>query len=229
MFFIMRKNNYTFFLILFCFTPGLIQAQVNDAGLWASINLEKKFTKKWSLNLTEEIRLNENISELGMSFSELSATYQYNKMFGISAGYRFIQKRRVNDSYSLRHRYLINFNVKNKFNSFSTNLRIRYQRQYADVYSSSDGTVPSDYVRTKLTIKYNTGKKYTPVISGELFFNTNRPDGLLIDDFRIAAGVEYEFSKKSSLELGYLINRELQVANQMTSFVITIGWNYTLK
>lgn len=229
MFFIMRKNSYSFFLILFYFIPGLIQAQVKDAGLWTSINLEKKFNKKWSLNLTEEIRFNENISELGMSFSELSATYQYNKMFGISAGYRFIQKRQVDDYYSMRHRYLVNINVKNKFKLFSTNLRIRYQRQYSDVYSSRNGSEPSDYIRTKLAVKYSTGKKYTPVISGELFFNTNAPDGLLMDDFRIAAGVEYEFSKRSSLELGYLIDRELQVVNPLTSYVILLGWNYTLK
>jgi len=209
--------------------PFRISAQVNDAGLWASINLEKKFNKKWSLHFTEELRMNENITEAGVLFSEITGEYQYNKMFGFSAGYRFIQKRRVDDSYSIRHRYLFNLTVKNKWGSFSTNFRLRYQSQYADVYSSSDGPVPANFLRPKLTVKYNTQKKYTPYISGELFLHMNRADGILMDTYRMAAGVEYEFSKQSSIDLGYLVNREIQVKDPLTSYVISVGWNYTFK
>ncbi len=209
--------------------PAFASAQVNDAGLWASINLEKKLSKKVSLQFSEELRFNENITELGAIFSEISGEYRYNKMFSISAGYRFTQRRKVDDSYSIRHRYMINLNVKNKIGQFSTNVRVRYQSQFKDVQSSEDGMVPDNYLRTKLSVKYELGKKYTPFISGELFFNVNRPDGILMDNYRIAAGVDYEFSKRSSVELGYQIDSEIQVANPWTSYVITLGWNYLLK
>ena len=229
--FIMRSNIYKYFFFLFLswLVSFNAEAQVNDAGLWTSINLEKRFSKKMSLHFSEELRFNENITELGAIFSEISGEYRFNKMFSVSAGYRFTQRREVDDSYSIRHRYMINLNVKNKLGQFSTNVRIRYQSQFKDVQSSENGKIPDNYLRTKLSVKYDLGKKYAPFISGELFLHLNRPDGVLMDNYRIAAGVDYEFSKRSSIEFGYLINREIQVANPWTNYVITVGWNYLLK
>src|SRR6187549_3507592 len=102
-------------LTLLLFAQSQVLAQVNDAGLWASINLEKKFSKKVSIHFSEELRFNENISELGVFFSEFTGEYQFNKILSLSGGYRFIQRRRLDDSYSIRHRYIINLNVKDKF------------------------------------------------------------------------------------------------------------------
>lgn len=231
MFFIMSNRIiWVFaFLILILAPVTTAVAQVNDAGLWASVNLEKKFSKKISLHFSEELRFNENFSELGTVFSELTGEYQFSKMFAVSGGYRFIQKRRLDDSYSTRHRYLINFNVKNKLGPVATNFRIRYQSQYSDIYSSEEGMVPSDYLRTKLSLKYNLQRKYTPFISGEMFVHLNRADGMLLDNYRVSAGMEYEFSKKSSIDLGYMVDREIQVKNPWTSYVVVIGWNYILK
>jgi hypothetical protein len=75
---------------------------------------------------------------------------------------------------------------------------LRYQSQYADVNSSDDGPVPNNYLRPKLTVKYNLEKKYTPFISGEGFIHLNRADGILFDAYRLSAGMEYEFTKKSN-------------------------------
>ncbi|MBL0072094.1 MAG: DUF2490 domain-containing protein [Bacteroidetes bacterium] len=90
-------------------------AQVNDAGLWTSINLEKKITKKIAVDLSQEFRFNENISELGSFFTEISAQYKLHKNLSIGAGYRFINKRELDDSYEKRHRMLFDLNAKEKF------------------------------------------------------------------------------------------------------------------
>jgi hypothetical protein len=224
MYFIMNKSRLLVIICLLVSSAAI--AQVNDAGLWTSVNLEKKLSRKVSLHFTEELRFNENISELGMFFSELTGEYRFSKVLSVSGGYRFINKRSLDDSYSKRHRYLFNLNVKEKVGDLGLNLRIRYQSQYADVESSPDGMVPSNYVRPKLTLKYDLNKKYTPWAYGELFVNVNRADGMLLDNYRVGAGFEYEFSKRSSLELGYLVNGEVQVADPWTSYIISIGWNY---
>ena len=216
-------------LTLLLFAQSQVLAQVNDAGLWASVNLEKKFSKKFSIHFSEELRFNENISELGLFFSELTGEYQFSKMVSISGGYRFIQRRRLDDSYSIRHRYLVNLNIKKKFGQVGTNFRLRYQSQYADVESSPDGKVPDNYLRPKLTLKYDLNKKYTPYISGEMFVDLNRPDGILFDNYRVEAGVDYEISKRSSIDLGYLISKEIQVKDPWTNYVIVVGWNYIFK
>jgi len=224
-----KRYIYYLCVLLFTLSTPVVMAQVNDAGLWASVNLEKKFTTKISIHFTEEFRFNENFSELGVFFSELTGEYQFSKMFAVSGGYRFIQRRRVDDSYSNRHRYLFNLNIKNEIGAFRTNFRLRYQSQYANVHSSEDGPVPDNYLRPKLTVKYNLEKKYIPFISGEGFIHLNRADGVLFDAYRLTAGMEYEFTKKSSIELGYMIDREVQVADPLTNYVIVIGWKYIFK
>lgn len=231
MYFIMSKFFRTNFLfgLIFLFAPFAGMAQVNDAGLWASVNVEKKFTNKISMHINLESRLNENFSELGTFYTELIGEYKYNKIFSVSGGYRFIQKRQVNDSYSTRHRYLVNLNIRHKLANFAANARIRFQSQYADINSSEDGQTPSNYLRPKLALKYDLQKKYTPFVSGELFFHLNSEEGFLFDNYRLSAGLEYEFSKKSTIEVGYLIDREIQIKNPLTSYVIVIGWNYVFK
>ncbi len=225
-----RFRIFSLILILTAGLPCLSTfGQVNDAGLWMSINLEKKFSQKWSLHFSEELRMYENITEAGSFFSEISGEYNLNKNIAFSVGYRFTNKRNVDDSYSKRHRVLFNVNLKEKFGKIRTNFRLRYQTQYADVQSSETGVVPDSYLRPKLTLKYDLDSKFVPFIFGEMFFQTNRPDGMLFDNYRVSAGCEYEFSKKSTLELGYLVNREVQVANPWTLYVISIGWNYIFK
>ena len=54
---IMRSNLLCICLLLFWSTFSV--AQVNDAGLWTSINLEKKITKKIAVDLSQEFRFNE--------------------------------------------------------------------------------------------------------------------------------------------------------------------------
>ncbi len=206
-----------------------LSAQTNDAGLWASINLEKKINKKFSVQLGEELRFYENYSELGSFFTEASLEYKLNKTFGFSAGYRFTNKRRVDDSYSMRHRFLVNATAKRKFKQLNAGLRLRYQSQFSDYYSDAEGQIPANYFRAKLAFKYDLNKKYTPFISGELFTNTNRPEGILMDNYRIEAGIEYEFSKVSSLQLSYIFNKEVQVKDPWTLYVIGVSWNYVLK
>ena len=75
-------------------------------------------------------------------------------------------------------------------------------------------------------MKYDFEKRYTPYVSGETFFHLNAPDGILFDNYRLSFGFEYEFTKRSDIQLGYLIDREVQVNNPWTSYITTIAYNY---
>ena len=90
--------------------------------------------------------------------------------------------------------------------------RIRFQSQYSGVNTSENGKVPDNYLRTKLSVKYDFEKRYTPYLSGETFFHLNAPDGILFDNYRLSFGFEYEFTKRSDIQLGYLIDREVQAS-----------------
>jgi len=216
----MNKNRL--FLLLFVFLAFTSYAQVNDAGLWANISLEKKITQKLSAQLTQSFRLNENYTELGTSFTDLSVDYKLPKKITISLAYRFSQKRRIDDFYSQRHRYNIDIGYKLKVKKMSVIFRERYQSRYRDLNKREKGNIPKNYFRSKITLRYNLNKKYTPFVSAELFYEI----GEYVDNLRFKAGFDYDFNKFHSINIYYMIDKEMNVKNPWTSYITGIGYKY---
>lgn len=219
--------------IIFCFIilnalSASAFAQVNDAGLWMSVQLEKNITRRVMIYVAEELRMNENFTEAGTVFTEAGVEYRFPNIFRVSGAYRFIQRRRVDDFYSMRHRFLLDVSARKKFGNFQFILRERFQGQIADIDRDDDGGIWEYTLRNKLSLKYDFGKKYAPFISGELFYPLNKPEGNELDQYRVSAGIEYEFNKRSSAQLGYLVDREINVNDPLTEYVITLNFTYRL-
>jgi len=189
----------------------------------AKLECRKKITQKFSTQITQSFRLNENFSELGTSFSEIGVNYKVLKRFSIGATYRFSQKRKIDDFYSMRHRYNIDVSYKLKIKKLSITLRERFQSRYKDYGNREKGNVPKNYFRSKVTMRYNLNKKYTPFVSGELFYQISEQ----IDNLRFKAGFDYEFNKFSTLNMYYMIDKEVNVKNPWTNYVIGIGYTYS--
>jgi len=211
--------------ILFC-VP--LKAQLKDAGLWTSVSLEVKVAKKLAAGISQEFRFNENISELGAAFTDLGLGYKINKHFQVSANYRFIQRRRLDDYYSFRHRFYVDIKYSRKVKPFEFSWRGRFQDQYSDIGRADDGGVPEYYLRNKLSAKLDTDKDYTPYISIELFSLLNYPRNNPIDAMRSTAGIEYAFTKHHKIDLYYMIQKDLNIGRPRTDFVIGIGYSYKL-
>lgn len=218
-----------FLVFAFLMLSGaVLKGQVKDAGLWTSVNLEVKLVKKLSFNLSEELRFNENITELGAAFTDAGLSYKLNKHFQFGANYRFIQRRKVEDYYSLRHRFYVDAKYSHKLKPFEISLRTRFQDQLEDIGRAADGGIPIYYLRNKLSASWNTKKAYSPYVSLELFSPLNYPREVAFDGIRTAAGVEYEFTKHHKVDAFYMIQKELNVERQVTDFVIGIGYYYKL-
>lgn len=219
------KTNYRsiyFFILLLGFSLQSL-SQVNDAGLWLSLNVEKKITTRCTAVLSEEIRLNENISEVGSAFTDVGIQYKVFKRIFVSGNYRFIQNRNLDDSYSFRHRYYFDVAGKFKFNKLNATLRERFESQYKNLQSSENGKLPDNKLRSKLTLKFDLNKRYTPYLSGELFYQLNNPQGNEIDKTRYTLGVDYETNKFFSFAVFYFINMKHNVKNPLTEYVIGAG------
>jgi hypothetical protein len=203
------------------------RAQVNDAGLWVSLNLEKRVTPAFSLHLSDELRLNENISEAGTHFTEFGGEHMIFK--GLSGGvyYRFIQRRRLDDSYSKRHRFFAELSYKRKIGKISVALRERVQSQYKDLHSSDNGKIPEYYLRSKLTLRTKIIKRTQAFANTEVFYQLSNPKGNEVDQIRTSAGLEYKINPGGSIEAFYMINKEVRVSNPVTDYIIGLGYSYT--
>jgi hypothetical protein len=215
-----------FFLALFIFPFSLAgMGQVNDAGLWTEFTVKKKITKRFDAVLTEELRFNENITELGTYYTDIGAEYEILNGFKAGAFYRFLCKRRLDDSYSKAHRYYFDLSYGNHIKRFGFSYRIRFQSQYKDYHSSLDGHVPGYYIRQKLHLGINTKTRFDPYLDGEVWYHLNNPWSQF-EAVRISAGVVTRITRHHFVDTGYIYQQEFNVNDPETDYIIFLGYKF---
>lgn len=178
--------------------------------------------------MAQEVRFNENVTEVGTIYTDLGLDYKINKHFQVSLNYRFVEKRRTDDYYSFRQRIYIDLKYDEKIKPFQIQFRSRIQDEYADIGRAADGGIPEFYLRNKLTVKLDKWKKLTPFVSVELFSPLENDYKGLFDNIRSSAGIDYDLSKHHKVELFYMIQQELNVSRPETDFVLGLGYGFKL-
>lgn len=219
-------------LLRLLFLPALfawsgLSAQVSDAQMWFTADIEKKITPALSAALTEEVRLTENISEVGVLFSDLGLNYKFLKRFRVGAFGRFTLKRRLDDTYRPFYSWYAEFTAREKFKPVGLALRLRYQSRYSEYGTSERAAIPTNHLRTKLTVKIDLDSKFEPYAYAETYFLTCVPASRSFDQLRLCAGVNYSFNRRHSVDLHYLFAREFNVSNPETDYVIGLGYALT--
>lgn len=224
----MRSKQGFLFLVFFLLVAGTaLRAQVNDAQLWTSLNIEKKLTPALSIQFTEELRMVENMTEAGTIFSDLGFSYRFWKRLKVGAYCRFTLKRRLDDTYKNRQSWYAEASYREKLKPISLTFRLRYQSRYAEPFTSEKAEIPQNHLRTKLTLKYDLRKKIEPYLYAETYFRTGVPGYKSFDQLRLCAGIEYSFNRMHMIDLHYLICREYNVVNPETDYVIGISYSFT--
>jgi len=212
-------------LCSFLFVGSLASAQVNDAGLWVSLDVEKQFSQAFSVQYGHSSRFNENITELGSFINELGVNYKLDKKQQVSFTYRFAEKKQLNNMYKPQQRFSLDYRYKVKFSDFQLLMRLRgqYQEYYMFVPDSEDDYKTS--IRPKFTVKYPLNR-FTLSASGEGFIPVFLNEYCPIDKLRLALGIEYEFNRHHSVQLKYLVQREFYTKNAVTDFVVGVGYGF---
>ena len=221
------------FIVLFIFIVTHGVAQINDAGTWQNIYLEKLITRQWNIHFNYESRINQNFSNYHYAYGDFGITYKLNKHIHLMGDYVFIEKKDKNGFWNISHQAYVAVTFKQKFGHFAFSYRIMPQIQYVQMYSSENGMVPDYELRNKMTIKYNNASRYTYYVACELYYRisgyykTKKPEGMDFDRVRYFAGVFYKLDKVNEVELYYLIEKHFDMLNPITNFVIGVGYAHT--
>lgn len=154
------------FFICFSFLINLTYAQVfeDDAMLFLGINAEKKINDKFTIALNEQVRFNQNISNFQQANTTLLLYYKINKNSKVDVGYNNRQKKELEDYYSFRNRYFASIYYKYKIKKITLTNRLRYQ---TSTYTDKDNS-NSNFIRYKLSVKYNVNTKIDFSLSNEI-------------------------------------------------------------
>lgn len=227
----MKKPVILIFCSLLISTSAFSQA-TEDAGLWSTFNLDKKLNDKFSLFMTEEFRLRENFTRVNLFYTDLGVQYQLAKFLKIALAYRLIEKNLIDDTYSYRHRVMLDITLKKKIGSFAVSYRQRLQREVRNIQTSESGFMPEWYSRNKLAIKYDLGKPITPYIAAEFRYQINNPRlveaNRLWSRSRYFVGLDYKKSDKHAFGLFYMIQREFNVSAPQNLYIVGLEYSISL-
>jgi len=227
----MKKYILFLFIVLSSSINAFSQA-TNDAGLWATFNIEKKLKNKFSVFLTEEFRLKENFTTVNLFYTDLGIEVRPAKFLKVSLAYRLIEKNLIDETYSYRHRLMLDITVKKKWNNFAFSYRHRLQSEVRNVYSSEDGAEPEWYSRNKFTIKYDFDKPLIPYVAAEFRYQINNPRAIESNATwhrsRYVAGIDYKINEKNTFGLYYLIQNEYNVSAPQNLYIVGIEYSISL-
>jgi hypothetical protein len=220
-----RKLNFRFLIFLLLLGSKAFP-QVNDAGLWLSANVQKDFNPSWSLGFSEELRLMENISEAATIFSDLGLEYRFNKHLKASVHYRFLNDRRLDDSYESWQRLYMDVSYRQKFKPFVFSIRERLQSQF-EKFASAEENSTQYYSRTRLNLKLDLNRKVSPYLGAELFHPFHDPASRFFDKARYSAGFEFSVTSRQMIDLNYMIQLHRHTA-PANDYIIGLGYFLTL-
>jgi hypothetical protein len=212
------KKIYFVAILLLVYAYGNAQ---DGVGLRSGVNLQKKLTKKITLNANGQLRFNGDISYLQTYLFELGGAYKISKAFDAAIYYRFVNRRKdETKEFKNRHRFYADLGYGKKFGAIKFENRLRYQHQFKD----NDGVTEFDasYIRDKIEVSLDTKSKFTPYVSNDFFFQI----GGTLDQLRPKVGVSYKINKKNGIDLSLFNDIDLVDTENLGP---VIGLIYKLK
>lgn len=209
---------------LICASAG---AQEQDFGNWWNASFSRKLDSRWSLGLSEQVRLNRNLSTIDLFFTEATVQYVIAKNIKASANYRFIRKNEL-DYWTTRHGFFADVTWKKKMKPFTFSIRGRLQARVEDFFNPEQDISPDLFFRGRIQVAYDPGGRTKPFASAESFFMLRSPADPYLDGsltrMRYEAGIQHDFDKRNAVSLSYMVQNNRIVL--LREFVVCVGYSY---
>lgn len=142
-----------------------------DLGYWAIVNIQKKLSKDFEINLEQQLRFYTNATKIDDYIIDFGSKYKMNKNFKLGANFRYVCNKKRWKETENNYRYNLDLHYKgNMSKKLKLYYRLRYQKDITDVFSATQMTnVNFSSIRNKIKIGYKINKKNRLYFSGEIF------------------------------------------------------------
>jgi len=213
----LRIECWFIFLLIHC------SYGADDYQSWTKISIEKELLPSFKLELTQGLRLEDQLSTFNQTFFEISISYKVLSDLRVEIPYRYAVYQD-----KIKHRSSFSASYQYSFKHVSLKYRLKFYRLYEDGESlGEDGTPLGDLIRNKFTVKYKTDKKIDPYISGELFYLYNVANNP-IDEYRVSFGIDIDLARKNSMSLFYIFKKE-DITRSSPNEINIFGISYSSK
>lgn len=211
-----------------CFYSVTAHSQQQDFVFQPGFSVSKNLNRAWDLSLGSQLSFNQNAQELWFAFADASIGYRINRNLNIEIHAREIQSRQLNNSYQARHLFYNTITYSKSFGKWSFSLRNRLQQLVYGEHFSDSFKGPLWYNRNRLAIRYKINYYWSPFVSVECMLPLNRPNRKSVDQYRVAAGLSYNFNEYLRTDFYYQLQQQLARSSGNDSFYV-LGLNFAVK
>lgn len=208
------------------------QAQnTKDTELWTSVGVKYKANKQWSFELSEQLRLDNNSSEISEYFTELITSFSFSKQLKLAVGARFIRendRKGKKQGYENHARFQTDITYKTSIKRLSVQLRARYQHKNELGKSEAEGDIPKSNVRFKFATEYNFSNwKLDPEFSTEIFYANSKNIENMFNRYRFTVGTSYKIPAFGKIKVFYRYQQQLNVIDPESTSIVGLKYVYT--
>jgi hypothetical protein len=210
-------------ILLFLFFGTIVFSQQKDFQWWNKLTIEKKISPRMRISLTDGLRFHENSTQFSKHFNQVNFSYRFTPKFSSTFSYRLVQKSDKKIGFSIRNRLQLDLAYNTSFRKFSFEFQERFQTQIADINRSVNWNIPTNYLRTRITVDYKLVSKFKPFVSSEIFYLI----GYDFTNYRLRAGLNYKLNKKNSFSLFYMLDQEINVNKPISVYVLGTSYKFS--
>ncbi|RCW30613.1 DUF2490 domain-containing protein [Marinilabilia salmonicolor] len=225
------KNNIlwlTAFLLMYI--PKL-EAQGNEhIAHWTEIGAEIEIANDLELELSEELRYLIDEQEMDRCKTNLGLSYDVYKFLSIGAGYTWTYLNKYEDNqFFHRHRISGFIKIKKDLGPLEISLREKIQINYLNKEKENADYSPKNYLRTRFSITYNIpNSKLEPWIQAQIRHQLNNPVKNDMDNYRLAAGIEFPLTKHLQMDTFLQLDQEENKKNPEKTWIIGTNLKFEL-
>jgi len=220
----MRKLLVFFMVILTM--PVLAQreddeiVEENDIRLWTGGTVKFEFTKDLRLEVEQQYRISDTISNYESSFTEFGVRYEFNDWLDAKGQYRYTSEIMDRNT----QRWSLDISAKYEIDDFPVDLEYRFRVTDSRV----DFTGEKDtYVRNRFGLDWNMSKLVDPFFEYENFYKFNEHMEFRVNRFTL--GLEWKLSDESDFETYYRVEDEFNTSVPEMQHIIGIMIDYEVE
>lgn len=217
-------------LAIAALTPCFAQQQqpekpkVPDTEARLTANVTAVLTNKMRATVSQELRINQNISNFNSHLTEVGTEFRFVEWFNLGATYRFTN--RLDPEANDKHRIygITEFAYRFKPLKLELSARLRLEREWTETVQGTE-----DDIRPRLEIAYKRKKlPIVPSVNAELFYTkTPEQTQFAFSRYRLRASIEYRINKQHEITAYYFYQSEEK--KKRIDITHTPGLSYTYK
>ena len=184
-----------------------------DLELWMDAGLHLRMHRQWRMELTQHVRLNDDVTHLARVMTDIGFEYRPTKAFRLGVLYRFMHNRELNGTVRNGHRIQGEMQVIERPGRVRLSQRLRWQSAF-EPPTRNAARDRTHTLRFKFGLSVDTDTVLTPFVSGEAFVRfLDGGDPVAYRKTRVTGGVDFELARRTSMAIYYrfeLIERNRQ-------------------